>query len=71
MASSGAFSGRTGGSASQWLRRRVSCGNTPALSSDDLPEPDDPITTMRRAPPCVRRASSRSIKVRVSSSRPK
>ena len=39
MVSSGAFSGRIGGSGIHSRRRRAICGSTPARSSDDLPEP--------------------------------
>ena len=42
-----------------------------ALDPEDFPAPDAPITSSKRAPPWVRRASSFSITARVSSSRPK
>jgi hypothetical protein len=69
--SSGAFSGRIGDSGIQRPRRRDSCGSRPARSSEDLPEPEAPTSTTKRAPPCRRRASSFSMSARVSSSRPK
>ena len=63
--------GRIGGTTIQLRPARFSRGMTPARSSEDLPDPDEPKSAISLAPPWARRASSRSIRRRMSSSRPK
>jgi hypothetical protein len=63
--------GRIGGMTIQLRPARFSRGMTPARSKEDFPDPDDPKSAMSFAPPWARRASSRSIRRPMSSSRPK